>query len=42
MALDYVLDSDNDAFSMWMYRFVDLDIGRHLDEHIGLEEETYL
>jgi hypothetical protein len=42
MPLDYVLDSGNGAFSMWMYRFVELDIGRHIDEHVGLEEETYL
>jgi hypothetical protein len=29
------------AFSKWMHRSGEHDIGRHIDEHLGLEEGTY-
>jgi hypothetical protein len=35
-----LLDYNDGAFSKWMHRFGERDIGRHLDEHLGLEEVT--
>jgi hypothetical protein len=35
-----LLDSNDDAFSNWMHRFGDHNIGGHIDEQLGLEERT--
>jgi hypothetical protein len=35
-----LLDYNDGASSKWMHRFGERDIGRHLDEHLGLEEVT--
>jgi hypothetical protein len=34
---DYCVSNDG-AFSMWMHRFGEHDIGLHIDEQLGLEE----
>ena len=37
-----LLDSNDDgAFSNWMHRFGEHDIGSHIDEQLGSEEGTY-
>jgi hypothetical protein len=36
-----LLDCNDGAFSNWMHRFGEHDIGCHIDERLGLEEGTY-
>jgi hypothetical protein len=36
-----LLDSTDGAFRKWMHRFGEHDSGRHIDEQLGLEEETH-
>jgi hypothetical protein len=36
-----LLGSSDGAFSKWMHRFGERDIGLYIDEQLGLEEGTY-